>query len=183
MSNIVDTVVVFRILRKLTKPFDQTDAFKTGVIDKNGKVLVAAKDRDSKQNAAYTILDRLVFNLKKVLAKVPGGKSKFATYAAALMLLKEFVENEKNEETAQHLIERLHEHGFVPASEYDLTTKEGFQQAWEDAIDEAMTAGGGLSPMTTNTQANASGLAGPTGPVKKKKKKKDLTKILNRRMV
>ena len=186
MSNIIDTVVVFRILRKLTTPFNKTDAFKNGVIDKNGKVLIPSRERSSKQNQSFTYLDRLVFNLKKTLGKVPGGKSQIASYAAALALLKEHIEAEKNDETAVHLIERLNDQGLMPASDYDLSTKEGFMQAWEDAIDEAMTAGGGFNPSTTNADANASGLAGPTGPNplgKKKKKKKDLTKILDRRIV
>jgi hypothetical protein len=185
MSNIVDTIVVFRILRKLTTPFTKTDAFKTGVIDKDGKVLIQAKDRNSQQNKAFTYLDRLVFNLKKTLGKVPGGKSQIASYAAALALLKEHVEVEKNDETAVHLIERLKQQDLMPASQYDLSTKEGFLLAWEDAVDEAMTAGGGFNPSTTNADANASGLAGPTGPnpLGKKKKKKDLSKILNRRIV
>ena len=36
-----------------------------------------------------TYIDRLVFNLKRILEKVPFGKSQIASYAAALFLLKE----------------------------------------------------------------------------------------------
>ena len=38
---------------------------------------------------SYTILHKLVFNIKKIFAKVPGLRSKVGTYAAALFLLKD----------------------------------------------------------------------------------------------
>ena len=31
VNNVVDTVIIFRILRKLTTPFNKTAAFKAGV--------------------------------------------------------------------------------------------------------------------------------------------------------
>ena len=80
----------YQFLTKLTKPFDQTDAFKLGIIDEKGKVLKKRKTLKSQEEKdAYTISDTLIFNLKKILAKVPGGRSKFATFAASLFLLKE----------------------------------------------------------------------------------------------
>ena len=69
-----------------------------GIIDNRGKVLKKYKDLDtSKEKEAYTVLDRFIFNLKRLLQKIPGGKSKFASYAAAaILLLKEDIdENEK----------------------------------------------------------------------------------------
>ena len=38
---------------------------------------------------AYTILHKLVFNIKKIFGKVPGLRTKLGTYAAALFLLKD----------------------------------------------------------------------------------------------
>ena len=38
---------------------------------------------------AYTILHKLIFNIKKLFAKVPGLRTKVGTYAAALFLLKD----------------------------------------------------------------------------------------------
>ena len=38
---------------------------------------------------SYTILHKLVFNIKKIFAKVPGLRTKVGTYAAALFLLKD----------------------------------------------------------------------------------------------
>jgi len=86
-----DLVYTFRFLRLLTTPFEETEAFKLGIIDKNGKVLRKAKALNTaKEKEAYTLLHRFVFNLKRLINIIPGGKSKLGTYAAALgLLLKE----------------------------------------------------------------------------------------------
>ena len=43
----------------------------------------------SAEKNAYTILHKLVFNIKKLFAKIPGLRTKVGTYAAALFLLKD----------------------------------------------------------------------------------------------
>lgn len=86
----VNTLIAFSIIRMLVTPFEETDAFKFGIIDKNGKPLKKMKDLSSSQERdSYSPLHRLVFNLKKLLAKIPGGNSKLASLAAALWLVKE----------------------------------------------------------------------------------------------
>ena len=48
------------------------------------------RDLDTKEEKeAYNLSDTLVWNLKKILGKIPFGKSKLASYAAALWLIKE----------------------------------------------------------------------------------------------
>lgn len=73
----------------LTQPFKDTKAFELGLIDKDGNRVKSRKIETRDEKAAYTMLDRLVFNLKRIINKVPFGKSKFASYAIALALLKE----------------------------------------------------------------------------------------------
>ena len=87
----IDLLITYRIIKMLTTPFDKQDAYKLGIIDKNGKVLRKTKElKTGKERDAYTILHRFVFNLKRLINIVPGGKSKLGTYAAALgLLLKE----------------------------------------------------------------------------------------------
>ena len=81
---------VYQFLTKLTTPFEKTKAFELGIIDKNGKVLKKRSQlKSAQEKEAYTMTDTLIFNLKKILAKVPGGRTRFATFAAALFLLKE----------------------------------------------------------------------------------------------
>ena len=68
--------------------YTSTAAYKLGIIDDNGKVLRKAKTlKSAKEKDSYTILHRFVFNLKRLLGLLPGGKSKFASYATALALL------------------------------------------------------------------------------------------------
>ena len=91
MGRAIDLLITYRVIKMLVTPFEKTDAYKYVIIDKNGKVLrknktlTVAKEKDS-----YTILHRFVFNLKRLINLIPGGKSKLGTYAAALgLLLKE----------------------------------------------------------------------------------------------
>ena len=81
---------VYQFLTKLTTPFEKTKAFELGIIDENGKILKKRSQlKSAEEKEAYTMTDTLIFNLKKILAKVPGGRTRFATFAAALFLLKE----------------------------------------------------------------------------------------------
>ena len=94
MGRAVDLFVTYRFLKLLTTPFDKADAFKFGIIDKDGN-RIKNKDgsvevlRTPDEKGAYTILHKLIFNIKKLFAKVPGLRTKVGTYAAALFLLKD----------------------------------------------------------------------------------------------
>ena len=88
-KGVVDLAAIYMFLKRLVTPFDQWDAYKTGLIDKNGKVIVDKADRTPEQNKSFGYFDRLVANLKKLLGKIPGGKSRIASFAAALLLLRE----------------------------------------------------------------------------------------------
>lgn len=85
----IDLAAIYMFLKRLVTPFEQWDAYKTGLIDKDGKVIVDKADRTPEQNKSFGYFDRLVANLKKLLGKVPGGKSRIASFAAALLLLRE----------------------------------------------------------------------------------------------
>jgi hypothetical protein len=90
MSRIVDNLIAFRILTLLVKPFPETDAFRLGIIDKNGKNLVpSSKLSTEEEKDSYDYLHRLVFNLKKLINKLPGGDNKIKNIVAALFLIKE----------------------------------------------------------------------------------------------
>lgn len=104
MGSAIDLFVAYRFIRILTTPFEKSDAFKFGIIDKKGNRI--KKENSSKPAVelttgelknSYTILHKLVFNIKKIFSKVPGIKTKVGTYAAALFLLKDtFKENFEN---------------------------------------------------------------------------------------
>lgn len=87
LSKSTDLVYTFRFLRLLTTAWTDTNAFKLGLIDDTGKKL--KKPQTTEEKSAYNLFHRLVFNMKKLINKAPGGKTKIASYAAALLLLKE----------------------------------------------------------------------------------------------
>jgi len=85
----VDLFITYKFIRLLTTKWNKTDAYKEGVIDKNGVLLVKGDVQTSAQKKTYTVFHKMVFNLKRILEKVPFGKSRIASYAAALFLLRE----------------------------------------------------------------------------------------------
>lgn len=90
MSQMIDNLIAYRILKMLIVPFKETDAYKLGIIDANGKNLIPfSKLKTSEQRDAYTYLIRFVFNLKKILNRLPGGESRTKNLIAAMWLVKE----------------------------------------------------------------------------------------------
>jgi hypothetical protein len=89
LNEFIDMVVAYKLIKILTTDFDKTEAFKLGIIDKNGKILKKRSELRGEERAAYTIFHTLIWNLKKLMLKIPGLKSKLGSYAAALFLLKE----------------------------------------------------------------------------------------------
>lgn len=89
-SVIIDTYFLYVFLTKLTTPFNKTKAYNLGIIDENGKILKKRSLlKTQEERRAITQLDILVWNLKKIIERIPFGKSRLAAYAAALFLLKE----------------------------------------------------------------------------------------------
>ena len=97
MSGIVDTYITYRIVTTLVKKWEDQDAYEFGIIDDRGKVLRKYKElKNRKEKDSYTVLIRFIFNLKRLMEKIPGGKNKIGSYAiAALVFLREEAENDE----------------------------------------------------------------------------------------
>ena len=100
MGRAIDLFVTYRFIKLLVTPFEKTDAYKLGVIDENGNRIMPppkggvrqtkpASLNTTEEKNSYTILHKLVFNIKKIFEKVPGLRTKLGSYAAALFLLKD----------------------------------------------------------------------------------------------
>ena len=95
MGRAIDLFVTYRFIKLLVTPFEKQEAYKLGVIDKNGnRILIPGTNKPTILNTiaeknSYTVLHKLVFNIKKIFGKVPGLRTKLGTYAAALFLLKD----------------------------------------------------------------------------------------------
>ena len=64
----VDLLITYRIMKLLVTPFDKQEAFKYGIIDKNGKVLRPFRTiQKTAEKQSYTILHRFILNSNYVL--------------------------------------------------------------------------------------------------------------------
>jgi hypothetical protein len=107
-----DFFVAYKFIKILTQDYKDTDAFKLGIVDDKGNILKQRKDLTTgKEKAAYTIFHTLIWNIKKLLQKVPGVKSKLGSYATALFLLKESCNNDDEVKSiVNYLFENSVEH-------------------------------------------------------------------------
>ena len=98
----VDLVITYRVVKLLVTPFEKQEAFKYGIIDKDGKVLRKYRTlKTTAEKKSYTILHRFVFNLKRVLQKAGLG-GRLGTFAVALATL---LREDKKYEEHKSLIE------------------------------------------------------------------------------
>ena len=108
MSRAVDLFVTYRFLKLLVTPWNKQEAYKQGIIDKNGKAIKKARDLETEaERESFTLLHRLVFNCKRIMGKIPFVRSQLGTYATALFLLKEHykIENLPEAEISKYLLE------------------------------------------------------------------------------
>jgi hypothetical protein len=171
MGRIVDNLIAFRILSMLVTNFEDTDAFKHGIIDAKGKPLKKYADlTTSEEKDAYTYLHRLVFTMKKIINKV-GGESKLKSIVAAYWLVKEYYEGNSRttslmEERYVKVLEMLERN--VVLVEEELIVKKFFAEEGE-----------GGAP--TNNTAGVAGLE-KDGPVVRKKDIKKFRTMARRTM-
>tara|TARA_Y100000310_G_C20510130_1_gene728416 strand:+ start:218 stop:793 length:576 start_codon:yes stop_codon:yes gene_type:complete len=90
MVAIFDTFVAYKFIKILTTPWKKTDAFKLGLIDNKGNPLVKRSDlKTDKEKKAYTIVHVLIWNIKRLMDKLPITKTRLGSFATALWLLKD----------------------------------------------------------------------------------------------
>ena len=134
MGRAIDLFVTYRFIKLLTQPFEKTEAYKLGIIDKDGKrnvqpgtnrptILATSEEKNS-----YTILHKLIFNIKKIFSKVPGLRTKVGTYAAALFLLKDTFREQVDDSQMfeKEFIKYLQEQGIEFDGTIDLEEVIGF---------------------------------------------------------
>lgn len=102
---IVDTFLVYQFIKKLITPFNQMSAYERGLIDQDGSFLKKRKYFSSDDKKALGLFDIMIINLKKLIAKIPGGNTRIATIAAALMLLRSDPKKLKEETIVNEMFE------------------------------------------------------------------------------
>lgn len=176
-SRIIDNLLAYRILIMLVTPFDQTEAYKLGIIDEHGKNLIKSSNfNNSEQKSAYTFLHRLVFNIKKIINKLPGGENKLKSLITALWLIKEqYKSGDRSMSTLEERFMEVYDLDVVLAEETVIV--EGFlDRKMKSLEDPRLGEDGGGGAGGAGGGAPAGGIANVTGagvstdiPVPKKK--------------
>jgi hypothetical protein len=152
---IVDLFLVYNMVKRLATPFNEWEAYKRGIIDERGNLLKSRKDlRTIKERDAFGLYDLMILKLKRLVEKVPGGKTRLGSYAAALYLVKEG--KLYTEDTSDKILEEGFMKHYTTLSEDDINLR--FEEI-------ANAAGSG----------NVAGLP-PDDPVVSKKSQKKLLK-------
>ena len=137
VSRTADLFYAFRFLKMLVTPWDKMPAYELELIDDKGKVL--KKPKTNEEKSAYTVFHRLVFNIKRLLSKLPFGQTKLASYATALFLIKEHTgisENKLREILEEVTGERISDQHFNENKwfETDRGINPGVYTLIEDAV-------------------------------------------------
>lgn len=114
---LVDAFLTFQLLKRINTPFNKWDAYKLGIIDKNGKVLKKkSRLKTNNEKAAWGYFDIICTNIKKVISKSPGGQFQPGSMTALYVLMKEQVDRQADitEEDIERLCED--EAAVVPAN-------------------------------------------------------------------
>lgn len=106
----VDLFTTYQFIKRLVTPFNKWKAYSLGIIDEHGHQLKVREElKSTAERDAFGYLDILALNLRKLLAKIPGGDKTLATYAAALLLLKEYPKVQKEDVELLENIEEIFE--------------------------------------------------------------------------
>ena len=147
LAGIGNIYFVYQFLKKLVTPFNKTKAFDLGIIDEKGKILKRRRDLEGdEEKSAYNLSDTLIWNIKKLMGKIPGGKSRIASYAAALYLIKEQQDGYKiTEEELElqffDLFERMYNNDLV----FDPSTLRKFENILIEDTPTTNMGGGNLA--------------------------------------
>ena len=135
MAGIIDTIYTFRFIKILSTKWENTDAYKLGIVDEDGEPLKKISElKTAKEKNAYTPFIRLVFKFKRIMNKFPGGKSSIARYGSAIMLIKEHQEEvEQMGLSLKDLEEGLKKY-------INNTLNEGFDNRIEDGIPSGISS-------------------------------------------
>ena len=109
-SKILDGFIAYQFVKILSTPWVETDAYALGIIDDKGTVLKKSRTlRTTKEKAAYTMIHRLIWNIKRLLDKLPPTKTRLGSFASALWMLREHAEKLHGVDVGEILIETFRE--------------------------------------------------------------------------
>lgn len=178
MSAMSDAIITYAILRKFTTPIKDTPAYKMGLVDDQGYTTEKGNSLAATESArdAYTLLDRLVFKLKRMWAHMPPFAKLIGGYAAALAFIKEDVDNDEfsvfehlSPENAEYFGEVLKGNIVLPIEEHIIVRVaenpamlRALVEAYENGTQDTLNEDGAVASVSS---AAISGNAVSTGQV------------------
>ena len=127
LTGAFNLATAYFFVKKMATPFKKTKAYKLGIIDEKGNILKKMKELESdEERKAYTLLDRVIWNIKKLMSFIPGGGSMLAGVAAATALL---MKEEMCYDVSDKLVQVMLEAARNPATDEDMIQK--ISDMWE----------------------------------------------------
>ena len=127
LTGAFNLATAYFFVKKMATPFKKTRAYKLGIIDEKGNILKKMKELESdEERKAYTLLDRVIWNIKKLMSFIPGGGSMLAGVAAATALL---MKEEMGYDVSDKLVQVMLEVARNPATDEDMIQK--ISDMWE----------------------------------------------------
>lgn len=153
--------IALDLINVLSTPFDQTESFRAGIIDRNGNQLIPNGSLTQTQQQIYTPETRLYFKLRQLILRYPSNEWELRNILQYFLYLREAFENDdfNFNQTRLDYFESLIADGVVFAEEY--------------CILEEISAAGPINSVSNVAGTNLEN----GGPVVKKK---DISKYLGR---
>ena len=95
LGKVINAFTVYKFIKLITTPFNQTEAYRLGIIDQRGKFLKKLSELETQQEKkSVDAFHRLIFNLKKIFETIPDSRlrAQLKILPTAMVLLKDEAE-------------------------------------------------------------------------------------------
>jgi uncharacterized protein YbjQ (UPF0145 family) len=129
-SKVIRAFTVYKFIKLLSSPFNQMDAFRYGVIDKNGKYLKDVDNLKGQEKKSVDAFHRMIIGMKKIINthQNPTIRAKMKQLPTALMILQD-----EAEKVGANGMEVITEIRTYLKEEYDIEVNDGYET---DALNE-----------------------------------------------
>lgn len=116
-NTIIDSAMTYALMKRLVTPFENWPAYQLGIIDENGKVLKKRKTLNQEERRAWGRFDIMAANIKKIIQKIPGGRTRLGSIAAAAFLFKEGIDLSSKQSIHESVTRIISEDGMAVAGD------------------------------------------------------------------
>lgn len=123
MNRVTDLFASYRFIKLLVTDFKKLPGYKLGIFDENGNRIIdpetgkPSKLETTKEKNAYTVFHKLVFNIRRILKKIPLIGTTLGSYATALYLLKDTFKESADLENV--FLDYLHENHDIKSNLFE----------------------------------------------------------------